>query len=218
MRGTNALLAASLSLVVCGCQKAPADHVEAARASVDSATQAGAAEYAPQSLKAAEDAKAALDEELAAQDAKWMKSYDRAEQLAAEAQAAGARATAEATQAKAKADADAAAAKQMAERRAAAKANAVRVRAGGAVKPPVKIKDAQPTYPSIARDARVSGAVVIEATIDNEGNVADAKVVRSVPLLDQAALDAVQQWKYQPSVQNGTAVPVVMTVTVNFTL
>ena len=86
------------------------------------------------------------------------------------------------------------------------------------MKPPVKIKDARPTYPSIARDSRVTGAVVIEATIDKEGNVADTKVVRSVPLLDQAALDAVQQWKYEPSVQNGTPVPVVMTVTVNFTL
>ena len=88
---------------------------------------------------------------------------------------------------------------------------------GGKIKPPVKIKDVQPLYPAIAKNAKVSGVVVIEATIGADGKVADTKVLRSVPLLDQAALDAVQQWEYQPSTQDGKPVPVVMTVTVNFT-
>jgi protein TonB len=58
---------------------------------------------------------------------------------------------------------------------------------------------------------------VIEATIDEEGKVADARVVKSVPLLDQAALDAVRQWEYQPSLLNGVPSAVVTTVTVKFT-
>lgn len=216
MRGRNALLAVALSVVVCGgCRQAPTEHIDAANAAVNTAAQADAARYAPQSFKEAQDAKAALDAELAVQNAKWLKSYDRADQLAAEAKVAGERAALDAADARTKADAEAAAARVQAERRAAAKARAVRV--GGPVKPPVKIKDARPTYPALAKDARVSGAVIIEATIDTDGNVADAKVVRSVPLLDQAALDAVEQWKYEPSTKNGTPVPVVMTVTVNFT-
>jgi protein TonB len=58
---------------------------------------------------------------------------------------------------------------------------------------------------------------VIEATIDEEGKVADARVVKSVPLLDQAALDAVRQWEYQPSLLNGVPTAVLTTVTVKFT-
>jgi periplasmic protein TonB len=58
---------------------------------------------------------------------------------------------------------------------------------------------------------------VIEATIDEEGKVADARVVKSVPLLDQAALDAVRQWEYQPSLLNGVPTAVVTIVTVKFT-
>jgi protein TonB len=215
MRVGHALVAVGFAVIVSGCQAPPTTNIDAAKTSVDNAAQAGGAQYAPQSMKAAEDARAALDAELKAQDAKWMKSYDRANQLAAEAKAAGDKAAMEAADVKSKADAAAAVAKRRAEARAEAKAAAVKV--GGKVKPPVKIKDVQPTYPTIARDARVGGAVVIEATIDKEGNVADAHVVRSVPLLDQAALDAVQQWKYEPSQQNGVPVPVVMTVTVNFT-
>jgi protein TonB len=64
----------------------------------------------------------------------------------------------------------------------------------------------------------VQGDVVIEATIDEEGKVADAHVVKSVPLLDQAALDAVRQWQYRPSLLNGIPTAVVTTVTVKFTL
>jgi protein TonB len=58
---------------------------------------------------------------------------------------------------------------------------------------------------------------VIEATIDEEGKVADTRVVKSAPLLDQAALNAVRQWEYRPSTLNGVPKAVVMTVTVKFT-
>jgi protein TonB len=92
------------------------------------------------------------------------------------------------------------------------------VRVGGAIKPPTKIKDVRPVYPPIAQSARVSGVVIIEATIGADGKVKDAKVLRSIPLLDQAALDAVKQWTFTPTLLNGVPVPVIMTVTVNFTL
>jgi protein TonB len=92
------------------------------------------------------------------------------------------------------------------------------VRVGGNIKPPTKIKDVLPIYPPIAQSARVSGVVIIEATIGVDGSVTDARVIRPVALLDQAALDAVRQWKFSPTTLNGVAVPVIMTVTVNFTL
>ncbi|MBW8713179.1 MAG: energy transducer TonB [Acidobacteria bacterium] len=76
----------------------------------------------------------------------------------------------------------------------------------------------RPVYPPIAQSARVSGVVIIEATIGADGKVKDAKVLRSIPLLDQAALDAVKQWQFTPTLLNGVPVPVIMTVTVNFTL
>jgi len=72
--------------------------------------------------------------------------------------------------------------------------------------------------PAIAQSARVSGIVIIEATIGKDGSVTEAHVIRSIALLDQAALDAVKQWKYTPTTLNGVPVPVIMTVTVNFTL
>jgi protein TonB len=97
-----------------------------------------------------------------------------------------------------------------------AAANAVRV--GGNIAAPRKIKDAPPVYPAIAQSARVSGIVIVEATLGADGRVIDARVLRSIPLLDQAALDAVRQWEYTPTLLNGVPVPVIMTVTVNFTL
>ena len=80
------------------------------------------------------------------------------------------------------------------------------------------MKDVRPTYPPIAQSARVQGVVIIEATIGPSGAVQEAKVLRSIPLLDAAALDAVQQWQFTPTLLNGVPVPVIMTVTVNFTL
>ena len=92
------------------------------------------------------------------------------------------------------------------------------IRIGGDVTPPERIKYVPPVYPLEARLARVEGIVVLQCLIDDEGNVAQAKILKSVGLLDEAALDSVLQWKYTPTLVNGVAMPVVMTVTVNFTL
>jgi protein TonB len=64
----------------------------------------------------------------------------------------------------------------------------------------------------------VQGVVIIEAVIGADGKVADAKILRSVAQLDEAALAAVRQWEFSPTLLNGKPVPVVMTVTVNFKL
>jgi TonB family protein len=92
------------------------------------------------------------------------------------------------------------------------------VRVGGNVKVPTKIKDVRPVYPLDAMDAGVSGVVIIEAVIDTTGSVHSARVLRSIPALDRAALEAVQQWRFTPTLVDGVPVPVAMTVTVNFTL
>ena len=92
------------------------------------------------------------------------------------------------------------------------------VRVGGQVAPPRKIKDVRPIYPAIAQSARVQGVVIIEATIGVDGHVQDAKILRSIPLLDAAALEAVRQWEFTVTTLNGAPVPIIMTVTVNFAL
>jgi protein TonB len=92
------------------------------------------------------------------------------------------------------------------------------IRVGGEIKEPRKIRNVPPVYPQIAKEARVQGVVILEATIGREGNVTDVKVLRAIPLLDQAAIDAVRQWVYAPTLLNGEPVPVIMTVTVNFKL
>jgi periplasmic protein TonB len=92
------------------------------------------------------------------------------------------------------------------------------LRVGSVVAPPRKIVDVAPAYPRLAAQAGVSGVVVLEAVIAEDGSVRDLKVLRSVPLLDQAALDAVRQWRYSPTTLGGVPVSVVMTVTVNFAL
>jgi TonB family protein len=92
------------------------------------------------------------------------------------------------------------------------------VRVGGNIAPPTKVKDVRPVYPPEAMGAKVQGVVILEAVIDSAGDVRSAKVLRSIPLLDEAAVAAVEQWKFVPTLLNGVAVPVVMTVTVNFTL
>jgi TonB family protein len=92
------------------------------------------------------------------------------------------------------------------------------VRVGGPVSPPKKTKDVRAVYPPIAQSARVQGVVILEVTIGIDGRVQDAKVLRSIPMLDAAALDAVKQWEFTPTMLDGAPVPVMMTVTVNFTL
>jgi protein TonB len=92
------------------------------------------------------------------------------------------------------------------------------VRVGGQIKEPKKLKHVAPVYPDIAKQARVQGVVILESTISPQGKVSDVKVLRGIPLLDQAAIDAVKQWVYTPTLLNGVPVPVIMTVTVNFKL
>lgn len=84
--------------------------------------------------------------------------------------------------------------------------------------PPRKVVDVRPVYPDLARTARVEGTVILEAVLDTSGRVTQLRVVRSVPLLDQAALDAVRQWRYSPSLYGGRPVSVLMTVTILFKL
>jgi protein TonB len=209
------MVALGLAITVMGCASPPSADVDAANASVDKAVTARAGQYAPESLKAAQDARAALDVELKAQEGKWVKSYDKARDLAVAAKAAGDRAATDAVAGKEKADVVEAREKAVAAARA--KARVAPLRVGGRISTPTKIKDVKPEYPAMAQTARVTGAVVIEATIGEDGKVIDAKVVRSIPMLDQAALDAVRQWEYFPTLLNGVPVPVLVTVTINFT-
>lgn len=90
------------------------------------------------------------------------------------------------------------------------------LRVGGPIAEPRKIKNVSPNYPAAAKNARVQGIVIMECTINPQGRVSDVRVLRSIPLLDGAAVDAVRQWEYEPALLNGVPVPVVMTVTVNF--
>jgi len=92
------------------------------------------------------------------------------------------------------------------------------VRVGGQIKEPKKLKHVNPAYPDIAKQARVQGVVILECTISPQGKVTDVKVLRGIPLLDSAAIEAVKQWVYSPTLLNGVPVPVIMTVTVNFRL
>lgn len=92
------------------------------------------------------------------------------------------------------------------------------IRVGGTIRTPTKVRDARPVYPPSAQAAGIQGVVIIEATIDVDGRVAGAKVLRSIPELDVAALEAVRQWEFTTTQLNGVAVPVIMTVTVNFSL
>jgi periplasmic protein TonB len=92
------------------------------------------------------------------------------------------------------------------------------VRVGGQIKAPKKLRTVNPVYPPIARAARIQGTVALECVINPHGRVTDVKVVTSIPLLDAAAMEAVKQWVYTPTLLNGVPVPVIMTVTVNFTI
>jgi periplasmic protein TonB len=91
-----------------------------------------------------------------------------------------------------------------------------RVGAGNAR--PRKIKDVRPIYPEPAMAARTGGSVLIEATIGTDGKVKNARVLHSAAAFDQAALDAVRQWEFEPSRINGEAVAVTMVIVVTFAL
>ncbi len=92
------------------------------------------------------------------------------------------------------------------------------VRVGGEVKEPTKLRNVNPAYPDVAVAGRIEGTVVLEATIAPNGKVAEVRVVRSLPLLEKAAVDAVRQWVYTPTLVDGVPVSAIMTVTVRFQL
>jgi len=91
-------------------------------------------------------------------------------------------------------------------------------RVGGDVKPPRQIKEVRPVYPQVARTARVEGVVVIEAVIDENGKVVEARAVSGPGLLMAAALQAVMQWEYEPTYLDGMPVAMRMQVQVDFHL
>jgi len=92
------------------------------------------------------------------------------------------------------------------------------IRVGGQVSEPKKVKHVPPVYPDYAQKARIQGVVILECTISPRGQVQDVRVLRGIPVLDQAAVEAVRQWVYRPTLVNGVPTPVLMTVTVNFKL
>jgi protein TonB len=86
----------------------------------------------------------------------------------------------------------------------------------GEVRPPRKLKDRKPVYPPSAVSLRASGTVVLECTIGTDGRVSALRVVKSAPLFDAAALEAVRDWVYTPTLLDGVPVSVLMTVTATF--
>jgi len=92
------------------------------------------------------------------------------------------------------------------------------VRIGGQIKEPKRIRYVQPTYPDLAVQSRVSALVILEAEVDTRGYVRAAKILRGHPLFDEAAMEAVKQWRYQPLLLNGEPTGFVLTVTINFNL
>jgi protein TonB len=81
---------------------------------------------------------------------------------------------------------------------------------------PVRTVFVEPVYPEDARQAGIDGMVILEALIGEDGKVMDARIMRSIPALDAAALAAVRQWAFAPTVINGVPQKVVMSVTVSF--
>lgn len=92
------------------------------------------------------------------------------------------------------------------------------VRVGETIKAPMKTRDMKPAYPAEAMRQKVDGTVILEIVVDCTGAVSDARVLRGVPMLNDVARDAVRQWRYRPTLLNGAPVPVIMTVSVRFTV
>ncbi len=89
---------------------------------------------------------------------------------------------------------------------------------GGPVPPPKKERDVRPSFPKEAQAVELSGVVIVELFLDETGAVTDARFTRPIPMLDEAAMEAVKQWRFQPTIIDGRPVPTRLTVTVNFTL
>jgi protein TonB len=92
------------------------------------------------------------------------------------------------------------------------------VRVGGNVEAPQLLRRVAPVYPDFAAQALIEGVVILEAVVDEQGRVQEVKPLRAHPLLKEAAIDAVEQWRYEPLRLNGVAMPFVLTVTVTFRL
>ena len=92
------------------------------------------------------------------------------------------------------------------------------VRVGGAITAPALVSRVEPEYPPLAVRAQVQGVVILEAIVDREGRVENVEILRSIPLLDRAAIAAVKQWRYSPLLLNGRPERFVLTVTVSFSL
>lgn len=97
-----------------------------------------------------------------------------------------------------------------------AAATAEPVRVGGSVREPRVLKMVQPVYPPLASKARVSGTVILEATLTEQGTVDQIHVISGHPLLVEAAINCVKQWRYEPTLLNGVPVAVILTAKVNF--
>ncbi|HEU4693298.1 MAG TPA: energy transducer TonB [Vicinamibacterales bacterium] len=82
---------------------------------------------------------------------------------------------------------------------------------------PTKVKHVSPRFPAEALQPGTRATVVVETRIEADGRIVNARVIRSSPLFDQSVLDAVLQWEYTPTVVRGVAIPVLLTVTVQFT-
>ncbi len=90
------------------------------------------------------------------------------------------------------------------------------VRVGGSVKEPKLVKMVPPVYPILASRARVSGTVILEATLTAQGSVEEIRVISGHPLLIQSAIDCIKQWQYEPTYLNGVPVPIILTAKVHF--
>lgn len=92
------------------------------------------------------------------------------------------------------------------------------VRIGGQIAQPKIIRKVEPVYPDLAKASRVSAMIILEAEVDTRGAVKGVKVLRGHPLFDEAALEALKQWRYQPLLLNGEPTGFILTVTMNFNL
>jgi TonB family protein len=101
---------------------------------------------------------------------------------------------------------------------ATAAAQTRRIKVGGNIQRPAKLFDIPPVYPEDAQAAGIQGVVLLDIVIGEDGSVIDSEVAQSIPELDQPAIDAVNQWLFEPTLLNGEPVEVEMTVTIRFTL
>lgn len=92
------------------------------------------------------------------------------------------------------------------------------VRVGGNIVAPKPIKKISPDYPELAKAARLSAILILEAHVDTHGVVKSVAVLRGHPLFDEAAVEAVKQWRYRPLLLNGEPTEFIISVTMSFNL